>query len=208
MGEFPVYRNAATMCRFSIENKKKIGNAMIYIADRLQGVSKTKLLKLLYIIEERMVKKYHVPFLALPYEIWRLGPVQKDLYAELSDKPFLFRDYIEPYYTDNNKYFRALKPFEDDEFSDCELAVMDEVMKAYGDKNARQLIDILHQPDTLWYNGAVKNNVLSSFSDGSCNSTEIKIDFSELLAGENRSDYEESLSVRQTADALKAKFNV
>ncbi len=196
------------MCGFSIEHKKKIGNAMIYIADRLHGVSKTKLLKLLYIMEEQMVKKNHVPFLALPYEIWRLGPVQKDLYAELSDKPFLFKDYIEPYYIDNNKYFRALKPFEDDEFSDCELAVMDEVMVKYGTMNARQLIDVLHQPDTLWYKGAVENNVLASFHNETCNSTEIKIDFRELLFGEKRSDYEESLSVRQTADALKAKFNV
>ncbi|MDE6515363.1 MAG: SocA family protein [Bacteroidales bacterium] len=198
------------MCEISVESKEKIGNAMIYIANRLQGVSKTKLLKLLYLMEERMVEKYHVPFLALPYEIWRLGPVQKELFAELSDQPlFLFKEYIEPYYDkDDNKYFRALKPFDDDEFSDCELMVMDEVMKEYGGKTARQLIDILHQPGTLWHKGAVAHNVLASFNKGTCNSTDIKIDFSAKLPEDIRSEYEESLSVRQTADALKVEFHV
>lgn len=169
------------MCEFSVENKEKIGNAIIYIADRLNGVSKTKLLKLLYLMEERMVEKYHVPFLALPYEVWRLGPVQKDLFAELSDDLVLLKDYIVSYYENDHQYFKARKPFERDEFSDCELAVMNEVMTTCGGKSAKQLVNMLHRPETLWYKEAEAHHVLAAFEENMCNNTDIKIDFGKLL---------------------------
>ena len=61
------------MCKFSPDSKAKIGNAIIYIANHTGKLSKTKLLKLLYIMEYTMVRKYHAPFLAVPYEVWKWG---------------------------------------------------------------------------------------------------------------------------------------
>lgn len=63
------------MCKFSEANKDKLGNALIYMAERVPDLSKTKALKLLYLMEERMVLIYHVPFLGIPYEVWQAGPV-------------------------------------------------------------------------------------------------------------------------------------
>lgn len=59
------------MCKFSESVKDKLGNALIYMAERVDDLSKTKALKLLYLMEERMVLKYHMPFLAIPYEVWQ-----------------------------------------------------------------------------------------------------------------------------------------
>ena len=59
------------MCKFSESNKDKLGNALIYMAERVPDLSKTKALKLLYLMEERMVLRYHIPFLAIPYEVWQ-----------------------------------------------------------------------------------------------------------------------------------------
>ena len=57
------------MCKFSESTKEKLGNALIYVAERVPDLSKTKALKLLYLMEERMVLRYHVPFLGIPYEV-------------------------------------------------------------------------------------------------------------------------------------------
>ena len=82
------------MCKFSDSTKEKLGNALIYVAERVQDLSKTKALKLLYLMEERMVLRYHVPFLGIPFEVWQAGPVAKDVFIDLSDGPYLLKDYI------------------------------------------------------------------------------------------------------------------
>lgn len=196
------------MCKFSSESKAKIGNTIIYIANHTGKLSKTKLLKLLFMMEEAMVSKYHTPFLAVPYEVWKWGPVQKDLFADLSDNLFLMKEYITAYYSDDKKYFKAKKEFCDDEFSQAEISMMDEVLNTYGKMTAAQLEKILHQPDTLWYNAAKRNDVLCSFDNGTCNSTDIKIDFSELLDSSDKEEYLESLAIRRTANNLNVQANV
>lgn len=197
------------MCKFSSDCKNKIGNTIVYIASNTKRLSKTKLLKLLYMMEVAMVSKYHVPFLAIPYEVWKWGPVQKDLYADLSDEIFLMKDYVLSYYSDKKKYFKAKRSFCDDEFSQAEITLMDDIIREYGKKNARQLEKILHEPGTLWYNTASRNNVLESFKDGTCNSTDIKIDFSELLSDASaQEEYNENLKLFRTANNLKAIANV
>ena len=45
------------------------------IRDSTSGLCRNKLLKLLYLMEEHMALKYHVPFIGMPYELWHAGPV-------------------------------------------------------------------------------------------------------------------------------------
>lgn len=196
------------MCKFSSETKEKIGNAMIYIAKHTNMLSKTKLIKLLYIMEEKMVELHHTPFLAIPYEIWHLGPVQKDLFADLSDQLFLMRNYLEPYNIDSNKFFKARKEFSDDEFSQQEMTIMDEVLAEFGSHSAAQLVSYLHREDSLWYKTAQRNGALEWFNKGLCNSTDIKIDFGELIDLEHREAYYDSLAIHTTSNNLNAAYNV
>lgn len=44
-------------------DRDKLGNAVIYIASHCSNLSKTKLLKLLYFMEEYSVRRFHTPFL-------------------------------------------------------------------------------------------------------------------------------------------------
>ena len=39
------------MCKFSEDSRQKLGNAVIYIANHTEQLSKTKLLKLLFLME-------------------------------------------------------------------------------------------------------------------------------------------------------------
>lgn len=75
------------MCRFSEANRQKLGNVVSYIAAKAKYPYKTEVLKLLFLMEERMVWQYHVPFLGLQFFVWRLGPVSVDVFEELSDGP-------------------------------------------------------------------------------------------------------------------------
>ena len=60
------------MCKFSESTKQKLGNTVVYIAHYTSNLSKTKLLKLLYLMEERMALKFHVPFIGIPFEVWQV----------------------------------------------------------------------------------------------------------------------------------------
>ena len=82
------------MCKFSESTKQKLGNTVVYIAHYTSNLSKTKLLKLLYLMEERMALKFHVPFIGIPFEVWQAGPVAKDVFIDLSDGPFLLKRLI------------------------------------------------------------------------------------------------------------------
>ena len=131
------------MSKYSEENISRIGNAAIYIAEHTSDLSKTKLLKLLYLMEERSALKYQQPFLALPFEVWQAGPVAKDIYIDISDGAVLLSKYIrtELVKLDDNKdaqYIHPVAKFDDEDFSAYEIRLMDEVLKEYGDKTATE----------------------------------------------------------------------
>ena len=196
------------MCKFSESSKQKLGNTLIYMAEHTLNLSKTKSLKLLFLMEEYMVKRYHVPFLALPFEVWQAGPVVKDVFIDLSDSGQLLGEFIRTETLDGGTYIKSLKPFSDDEFSDCEIEMMDEIIKKYGHKTAKQLVDEVHKEGSLWYNVAKENNLLEDFYNGISNNSSFLIDFSRDLAGCAKEYYLESLAIHQTANILKVQANV
>ena len=191
------------MCTFSNESKDKLGNSIIYIANYVKKLSKTKLLKLLYLMEEEMVTRYHTPFLGLPFEVWQAGPVLKDVFIDLSGRLFLLKDYIQVYNEGNCTYIDSIAQFCDDEFSDCEIKMMDSILRKYGLYSAKDLVKITHKENGLWYKTAKENDLLESFEKKECNNSDIRIDFTQLLSNSEAMDYQDSLAIHQTANILK-----
>lgn len=171
------------MCKFSEDTKSKLGNTIIYIANNTTQLSKTKLLKLLYLMEEEMVLHYHVPFLGLPYEVWQAGPVSKDVFIDLSDGPYLLKDYVATEQTADGKttYIKAKAEFCDDEYSECEIEMMDNIISRYGSMTAGQLVNETHKQGTLWHKVAEAHNLIEHFEKRECNNSDYQIDFSELF---------------------------
>ena len=196
------------MCKFSEDSKQKLGNTIVYIANHIQRLSKTKLLKLLYLMEEYMVKRYHRPFLGIPYEVWQAGPVAKDVFIDLSGKPYLLKNFIKTEQKEGYIYIIPVASFSDDEFSECELEMMDDVLKKYGDKTAKQLVEETHKVGSLWYETAKEHGLLDAFARKECNSSDYHIDFSQVLAPCAAEDYRESLNILQTANNLKTGQHV
>ena len=63
------------MCLGIQVNKDKIGNLIVLLAGRLKPLYHTKLIKLLYLIDEEAVKDGGIPITWLDYKAWQYGPV-------------------------------------------------------------------------------------------------------------------------------------
>lgn len=193
------------MCRLSKPDREKLGNTVIYIASHTNNLSKTKLLKLLYFIEEYSVCKYHTPFLGLPFEVWQAGPVVKDVFIDLSETPVLLDGYVTKTIKGDATYILPTKEFSDDEFSDNDMTVLQEIMKKYGNKTAKELVALTHRKGSLWYNTASRENLLESFTKKMMNNSDCIIDFSEELTETGKEFYRDQIDFLQTSRAY-AKY--
>jgi uncharacterized phage-associated protein len=166
----------------------KLGNALIYLCQKMQEVgelvSKTHLLKLVFIIEEIAVKKYGIPFFDLRFDVWKLGPVSKDLFVELSEEPEMLAPYITREIINGNVFIQAKKEFCDDEFNDKEIELLEEISKRFLYCTAKELINFTHRSDSIWYKTAQRNGVLDLLEKGQMSTTNIEIPLYEIIEGE------------------------
>ena len=191
------------MCRFSESNKNKLGNTILYIAKHAKFPYKTEILKLLFLMEERMVQQYHIPFLAIPFSVWRLGPVSIDVFEELSDGPILLDEFISLQLNGTGAKVITKKEFDDEEFSDAELAMMQQIMDKYGHMNSEELIAETHKEGSLWQITALEHGLLKDFEEKRANSSNIVLDMGRKLCPDDREFYEEVLAIRLTANETR-----
>ena len=193
------------MCRFSEPSRQKLGNTVLYIAQHAKYPYKTEILKLLYLMEELSVRQYNTPFLGIPFSVWRLGPVSVDVFEELSDGPVILGDFITLQF--NGQGVRvtpvAGREFNDDEFSDNDISVMEKVMKKYGDMDSEALIALTHKEGSLWYETAKEHGLLQDFEQKRANSSNIVIDMARSLCPDARKMYEETLEIRDFANRMR-----
>lgn len=191
------------MCTLTPSDRAKLGNAVVYIAQRTPRLSKTKLLKLLYLMEEESVRLFHTPFTGLPFEVWQAGPVAKDVFIDLSESPVLLDGYVRRVVAGGKTYIEATRAFEDDEFSDNDLRVMEHVMGRYGGMTAKALVALTHEAGTLWRKTAARNGLLELFEKKLTNNSDVRIDFGEELTEDGRAFYEEQVQFLATKRAYE-----
>ncbi|MBG6062419.1 putative phage-associated protein [Flavobacterium sp. CG_9.1] len=168
--------------KYSRNQIDKLGNGLIYLIEKMGFLPKTSLLKLVYILDEFSVKKRGFPMFNLQYEIWKYGPVCQDLYIEFNDGTSLLKEYIKSEIIDNKTHISAVNSFNDDEFSDSDIAIFDEIVTTFSGKNTNYLVDYTHQKNSLWYTTAQKNGVLDALLKEEINATDFKIDFADLVS--------------------------
>ncbi|HVY73522.1 MAG TPA: Panacea domain-containing protein [Puia sp.] len=159
----------------------KIGNTLIYLCKHLESASKTHLLKLVFIIEEISIRKFGVPFFNIRFDVWKLGPVSRDLYIELTSEPTLLSKYIRK---ENGADWQKIIPnteFSDEEFNDIEIKFLEEIVSRFKYCTAKELINYTHKKNSLWYNTAQKHGVLEALEAGEINSTDYEIDLSDAI---------------------------
>lgn len=191
------------MCKFSETNRQRLGHTVIYIAQHARYPYKTEILKLLYLMEERMVHLAHIPFLGIPFSAWRMGPVSVDVFEELSDGPVLLDDFISLVFNGQGIKVEAKKDFSDEEFSDLELRIMSDVMSQFGHMNSEQLIAETHKAGSLWHRTVEEAGLLKDFEMKRANSSNITIDMAMGLCPEDRQHYQETFNIRESANLMR-----
>lgn len=128
----------------------KIGNLLVYITSKLGPTPKTKLLKLIYIIEEEAVKQSGVAFTDLSYTYMPLGPVSTFVNKQIDKERDPIAKYVAIEQTGTIKLIKPIAKFNDDEFSAFDLEIIDEVLSKFGNCTAAKLIDYTHRSGSLW----------------------------------------------------------
>ena len=171
--------------RLTDEQLDKIGNAMIFLSKAIPGLSKTKMLKLLYLLDEFSISRSGIPFFNLQYKVWRLGPVAQEIFVELSDKLIKFEKYIDVE-SNGGTYIRPKSDFCDDEFSDNDLELLKEFSAKFKSAAARDLIEYTHKPNTPWRSAAEEYGVYELLENGTITNTDIVINMGSLVSNDAR----------------------
>lgn len=164
----------------------KVGNALIYLSENILLLSKTKALKLLYILDEFSISQSGIPFFNLKYKAWKFGPVSEEIFIDLSDEPFILRDFVKTETNSNKTIIKAIKAFNDDEFSDNDIELMDKVIEKFGEDSSDNLVRYTHRQNSPWFTTAQENLVLELLLNQTINNTELIIDMSSLIAFDER----------------------
>ena len=164
--------------KLSIEQIEKIGNTVIYLSTRVGELARTKLLKILFLIEEKSIKELGKPFFGLDFKVWQFGPVVEPVYYEITNQVDLFKDYFRKNRFDE---FEAVKQFNDDEFSINDIKLLDQMVNFARHKIASDFVRLTHAPGSLWTKTAKKHGVYEELEYGDLKTTDYNIDFSMLF---------------------------
>ena len=163
-------------------NRIKTGALLAYIANKVPNINMRKMLKIVYLIDERFMQLRGFPFTWLDYYVWEKGPVAPEIYS-LKNKDNYFSDFVKATKSEDGKLIISpLIPINSDpsgpfgELSEYDLSIIDEELSKYGDKSADWLTDQTHLPDTLWTKTKSENNVV--FKDGK---SDCSIDLTDLI---------------------------
>jgi uncharacterized phage-associated protein len=164
-------------------NKNLIGNIMVLLAERCKPLYHTKLLKILYLIDEEATKKTGAPITWLSYNVWQYGPVSEDVYFSKIEGLNKFADFVRFDHIKGDQYIiKPITAFDDSDFSELDLQIIDDIIVKYGHLNAKQLVDIVHAKGSLWE----KTKSASDIQFSKQNKTSpVTLNFAELLQEDN-----------------------
>ena len=172
--------NTSNYTQYTDAQLNKIGNTAIYLCEKIGKLSKTKFLKLIYILDEISVSSTGIPFFNLKYKVWKFGPVAEPIFIDLSSEMSL----LTPYISNKDGCISPKKKFNDDEFSDNDINLLDEVIERFGNQSAKQLVTYTHNEDSLWNKTAKEHKVLALLENEMINSTNLYLNLADLVAND------------------------
>jgi len=188
---------------YTPEQLDKLGNTILFLIDAIKPLYKTKLLKLIYLIDELSTARNGVPFLGLEYKVWQAGPVNSDLYEELN-QPYLLDSFITLEQNAKGVQVIGKRKFSDNEFSEMEINLLKEIISRYKNTPADKLVEITHRKSAPWYIIAAENNLLEAFDEKKINTTDIPVDLTLLIKNDphKMAIYNENIEVQNFSKFL------
>ena len=170
-------------------NQNKIGNLIAMLAMKIPNLYSTKVLKMLYLIDETSVKETGLTVTDLNYKVWIKGPVPVPVYFDLLHEDSILKEYFDTKrvcITNNKKAAIQITPKEnttidDSEFSEYELELIERIVNEFGDWSTTKLIKHLHKEGSAWKKVVDDNNLDELFAVDEVNVTNYPIDFASLI---------------------------
>ena len=135
-------------------NKEKNGALLAYIAKNVPNIHLRKLLKIVYLIDEKFMELRGFPLTWFDYYAWAKGPVAPEVY---NVKQGAFSEFV-TCHKDNNgsniveavlpSKYQVLKQM--DIFSPFEMGIIDEIVFKYEGMTADELSALTHEEGSLW----------------------------------------------------------
>ena len=184
-------------------NKEKNGTLLAYITNSIPNINLRKLLKLVYLIDEKFMESRGFPLTWFDYYAWEKGPVAPEIYEI---KNGAFSDYVKCFKNEDNKNIvkassqNIHQNFKQmDVFSQYEMEIIDDIISEYKDTTADELSEITHEDNSLWSIIIKEKNV--TFVDGK---SEVQIPLTRLNEGnfEKEETYNEALEYMQFCDTI------
>lgn len=180
---------------FRVLLNDKIGTVVRHFAAQIPHLSLTKLLKLLYIIDEMAMRETGTPVTWLEYRVWKHGPVAAEIYQEIKHGEKMsigghlisLDDFVKVIKQDSPR-----RPGQEEVFiaangennlsvlSAYEVDLLNRVVQQFGHMNATELIGYLHEEGSLWHK-AVQEHKLDTNFELYQNTSNCIIDFSDLI---------------------------
>lgn len=133
-------------------HRDKLINAVIYFATCTKHCGKTKLLKLLYFLDFKHFKQTGKSVTGLDYFAWKMGPVPKDLFEELSGdmRPDLRAAIHELPQGQEFQKIQPKKKFDSQYFSKKEMTLFKDICFIFKDAKADDMVESTHLQNEPW----------------------------------------------------------
>jgi uncharacterized phage-associated protein len=108
-------------------------------------------MKLLYFLDFCHFKQTGKTVTGLEYYAWRMGPVPKALFEEMSNmKPDLSKK-VTIVQIENFQKIQAIKPFNDECFTRRQLKLLEQLSFVFKDAKAEDMIEVTHLRNEPWH---------------------------------------------------------
>ena len=131
--------------------REKLINSIIYFANNTKYCGKTKLLKLLYFLDFDHFKQTGKSVTGLDYYAWKMGPVPRELFEELSNrmKPDM-KSAINALPVEGFQKIQPKKTFDTRYFSNKELRLLENIAFIFRGAKAEDMIESTHLKNEPW----------------------------------------------------------
>jgi uncharacterized phage-associated protein len=145
-------------------NRNRLRNAIVFFATQMEACGKIKLFKLLYLLDFEHFRQTGKSVTGLNYEAWKFGPVPAELMQEWNNLKAGNSAAVEIVEEPQFKYVRETvkaRPgveFNDEDFTERQLRILDMLREKYLTNMSQKMIDITHEQngawDKIWNDGA------------------------------------------------------
>lgn len=134
--------------------REKLLNSIIYFAQHTDCCGKTKLFKLLHLLDFEHFRQTGRSVTGLDYYAWKMGPVPVRLDEEFDIPGDDFEESVDivPEQIRDHRMYKIVpkKEFDPAYFSKRELRLLDQISSEFHSCNARKMVDVTHREDAPW----------------------------------------------------------